>query len=109
MEPIKTHDRYAIFQKGLKQYQAVEGKTLAIDRLAGEPGDAVEFEQVLFRKTGPNTFEIGKPFLQNAIKAIILKHTKGEKTIGMRFQRRKKVSVVNNGRSALTVIRFESV
>lgn len=109
METIKTNDRYAIFQKGHKQYQAVEGKTLAIDLLTGQPGDTVEFAEVLFRKDGEGKFEVGQPFLGNAVKATIVKHTKGPKKIAMRFKRRKKLTTVNNSRASLTIIRVESV
>lgn len=106
---IKTFDKYAIFQRGLKQYQAVEGKTLSIDKIEGEPGAKLEFKEVLFRKSGDNAFEIGKPFLTKPVTAVIVKQMKGKKTIALRFKRRKKVSVQNNGRAHLTVIRFESV
>jgi|ERR1700733_1012882 len=115
MEQIKTFDKYAIFQRGggkdgdSKQYQAVEGKTLAIDRIEGEPGAKVEFDQVLFRKSGENKFEIGKPFLQGSVTAVIVKQMKGPKKISLRFKRRKKVSVQKNSRAHLTVIRFESI
>lgn len=109
METVKTHDRYAIFQQGLKQYQAVEGKTLALDRLAGEPGQKVEFSEVLFRKNGQGNFEVGQPFLTSPVTVSIIKHTKGAKTLAMRFKRRKKVNVVNNSRPALTIVRIESI
>jgi large subunit ribosomal protein L21 len=109
MEIMKTYDRYAIFQQGLKQYQAVEGKTLALDRLAGEPGQKVEFTEVLFRKNGEGTFEVGQPFLKASVTVSILKHTKGVKTLGMRFKRRKKLTTVNNGRASLTIVRIESI
>lgn len=108
-QQIKTFDKYAIFQRGLKQYQAVEGKTLQIDRIEGEPGDTLEFKEVLFRKNGDQNFEIGKPFLNSPITAVIVKQMKGPKKIALRFKRRKKVSVQKNSRASLTVIRFESV
>ena len=104
-----TNDRYSIFQQGLKQYQAVEGRTVAIDRLAGEPGQTVEFAEVLFRKTAEGKFEIGQPFLKSPVKASIVKHLQGPKKIAMRFKRRKKVSVTRNSRPAITVIRIESI
>lgn len=109
MNQIKTFDKYAIFARGLKQYQAVEGKTLAIDSLEGEVGSNVEFKDVLFRATGDNTFEVGKPFLSKPVKAVIVKHMKGPKKISLRFKRRKKVSVQKNSRAHLTVVRFETV
>ena len=109
MNQIKTFDKYAIFARGLKQYQAVEGKTLALDLLDGEVGSTIEFSDVLFRATGESTFEIGKPFLSKPVKATILKHMKGPKKISLRFKRRKKVSVQKNSRAHLTVVRFETV
>ena len=109
MEDIKTHGQYAIFARGSKQYQAVEGKTLAIDQIDGEPGSKVEFKEVLFRKSGENTFEVGKPHLAKPVTAVIVKQMKGKKTIALRFKRRQKVRVSNNGRACLTVIRFETV
>ena len=109
MEQIKTFDKYAIFQRGTKQFQAVEGKTLAIDRIEGEPGAKLEFKEVLFRKSGDNAFEVGKPFLTKSVTAVIVKQMKGQKTLALRFKRRKKVSVSNNGRASLTVVRFETV
>jgi large subunit ribosomal protein L21 len=109
MEQIRTFDKYAIFQRGLKQYQAVEGKTLAIDRIEGEPGAKLEFSEVLFRKSGDNAFEIGKPFLSKPVTAVIVKQMKGPKKLGLRFKRRKKVCVSLNSRASMTVIRFETI
>ncbi len=106
---ITTFDTYAIFARGSKQYQAVEGKTLAIDQIDGEPGTKIEFKDVLFRKTGENTFEVGKPHLAKPVTAVIVKQMKGKKTLALRFKRRKKVAVANNGRACLTVVRFETV
>ncbi|MDP3889152.1 MAG: 50S ribosomal protein L21, partial [bacterium] len=59
----EIQERYAIFQTGGKQYQAVEGKTIAVEKLEGEAGDTLEFKEVLFRKTAEGTFEFGKPYL----------------------------------------------
>lgn len=109
MESIITFDKYAIFARGSKQYQAVEGKTLAIDRIEGEAGASLEFKDVLFRKKGENAFEIGQPFLNKPVTAVIVKQMKGPKKISLRFKRRKKVSVQKNSRADLTVIRFESI
>lgn len=108
VEPT-TFDRYAIFQTGGKQYQAIEGKTVAIEKVDGEAGDTVEFDQVLFRKEGDGKFEFGKPYLKDAIKATIVKHDKDPKLIAFRFKRRKKVRVKQGHRQPKTVIRIESI
>lgn len=102
-------DRYAIFQTGGKQYQAIEGKTVAVEKLEGEAGDQLIFNEVLFRKEAPGKFEIGEPFLKEPVKATIVKQDKGPKLIAFRFKRRKKVRVKKGHRQPITVIRIESI
>jgi large subunit ribosomal protein L21 len=108
VEPI-NFDRYAIFQTGGKQYQAIEGKTVAVEKLEGEMGDPITFDQVLFRKEANGQFEIGKPFLSEPIKATIVRQDKGPKVIAFRFKRRHKVRVKRGHRQPLTVVRIESI
>lgn len=112
VEPI-TYERYAIFQIGGKpggrQYQAIEGKTVAVEKIEGEAGDEISFDKVLFRKKSDGKFEIGQPFLKEGIKAKIVKQDKGPKLIVFRFKRRKKVRVKRGHRQPLTVIRIESI
>jgi large subunit ribosomal protein L21 len=108
LEPT-TFDRYAIFQTGGKQYQAIEGKTVAIEKIDGNEGDAISFDEVLFRKESAGKFEFGTPFLKDGIKATIVKHDKGPKIIAFRFKRRKKVRVKKGHRQPLTVVRIESI
>ena len=101
--------KYAIFQTGGKQYQAIEGKTIAIEKIEGDSGASLEFSDVLFRKTGEGAFEIGKPFLTGAIKASIIKQMKEPKVTIFKFKRRKKVRVKKGHRQPKTVIRIESI
>ena len=109
MKEVITPEQYAIFQTGGKQYQAIKGKTVAIEKLEGEAGDVVEFKEVLFRKTGEDTFEVGQPHLGTAIKATIVKHDKGPKIIVFKFKRRKKVRVKRRHRQPMTIVRIEEL
>ncbi|MCF7800293.1 50S ribosomal protein L21 [Candidatus Babeliales bacterium] len=104
-----TFENYAIFQTGGKQYQAIPGKTIAIEKIEGEAGTKIEFSEVLFRKTGEDKFEFGKPYLNDSIKASIVKQTKGPKLIVFRHKRRKKQRTKKGHRQPLTVIRIESL
>ena len=108
VQPIVA-DKYAIFQTGGKQYQAIEGKTVAIELLDGQAGDEVTFDEVLFRKTADDAFEVGAPFLKKPIKATIVKHDKDKKVIAFRFKRRKKVRVKQGHRQPMTIVRIESI
>jgi len=102
-------EKYAIFQTGGKQYQGIPGKTVAIEKLEGQAGDAVEFKDVLFRKTAEETFEVGQPTLQAPVKATIVKHDKGPKLVIFKFKRRKKVRVKKGHRQPMTIVRIESI
>lgn len=104
-----TADKYAIFKTGGKQYQAIEGKTIAIEKIEGEAGDTIDFNEVLFIKHGEDKFEFGSPFLSTGIKATIVKQTKGEKLIVFKFKRRKKVRVKKGHRQPLTVVRIMAI
>ncbi|MCK5632536.1 50S ribosomal protein L21 [bacterium] len=104
----ETFDKYAIFQTGGKQYQAIEGKTIAIEKIEGEPGKKIEFKDVLLRKTAEG-LEIGRPHLESNIQASIVKQMRGPKLIVFKFKRRKKVRVKKGHRQSLTVVRIESV
>lgn len=102
--------RYVIFETGGKQVQGIEGKTIAIEKIEGEPGTILEFKEVLFRKLGEGQFEFGQPYVEQAIvRASIVKQTKGPKLIVFKFKRRKKVRVKKGHRQRLTVIRIESI
>jgi len=100
-------DAYAIFQTGGKQYQAIEGQTIAVEKLEGAAGDIIEFSDVLLRKNGEN-IEIGQPFLGTPIQASIIKHIKTPKVVIFKFKRRKKSRVKKGHRQPMTVIRVQS-
>jgi large subunit ribosomal protein L21 len=105
---MTTHPSYAIIKTGGKQYQAVPGKTLAVEKIEGEAGAAIEFTEVLLRKADDKV-EIGRPFLKGSVKASIIKQGLGEKVTAFRFKRRKKVRVKRGHRQPHTVVRIVSI
>lgn len=103
-------EKYAIFETGGKQYQAIPGKTLAIEKIEGKAGESLEFPTVLFRKQGDGAFEFGQPYVAGAqIKASIIKQSQGPKIIIFHFKRRKKHRVKKGHRQQMTVVRIESI
>jgi large subunit ribosomal protein L21 len=105
----EKYDKYAIFANGGKQYQAVEGATVALEKMDGQAGDTVEISTVLFRKLADGQFEIGKPFVDGKITATIVKHTKDPKLIVFKFKRRNKVRVKNGHRQPKTIVRINTI
>lgn len=109
MDQNIAFNRYAIFQTGGKQYQALEGKTIAVEKLDVEDGQEIVFNEVLLRRTDEKTVEVGTPYVSNPVKAVIVKQTKGPKLTIFKFQRRKRVHKEKGHRQPLTIIRITSI
>jgi large subunit ribosomal protein L21 len=102
-------DRYAIFATGGKQYQAIEGKTVAIEKLEAKEGSNVTFDEVLLRKQSPEKIELGQPFVTTPVTATIVKHMRGPKIIAFKFKRRKSYKRKVGHRQPITVVRIVSI
>lgn len=110
MEQNSAPERYAIFQTGGKQYQAIEGKTVAIEKLDAAQGSEVIFDEVLLRRTASGKdVEVGQPYLSTPVKAVVVKHDKDEKIVVYKFKRRKKYHCKKGHRQPLTVIRITAI
>jgi large subunit ribosomal protein L21 len=56
---------YAVVRTGGKQYRVEEGRAIKVDRLAGEPGDAIELGEVLLMGEGEQ-LTVGAPTIAGA-------------------------------------------
>ena len=56
---------YAVIQTGGKQYRAEPGQTLWVEKLAGNAGDKVSFDQVLL-VANEGKVSVGKPTVAGA-------------------------------------------
>jgi len=100
--------RYAIFETGGKQYQAIKGHTVAVEKLDAQEGDTVTFDRVLLRRHNDEV-EVGQPHLEKPVKASVIKHNKGEKLVVFKMKRRKKYRRKHGHRQEQTVVRIEEV
>ena len=77
---------YAIFQSGSRQYRASVGDTVVLDKLALEPGSAVEFDQVLLVSEG-GAVKVGAPTVSGAkVKARVLEQGRDKKVIVFKYK-----------------------
>lgn len=107
---LPRESRFALFQTGGKQYQAIPGKTLAIEKIEGAAGDILTFTTVLFKKTGEGQYEFGAPYIAGAqLKASIVKQDQGPKIIVFRHRRRTKYRIKKGHRQLITIVRFEDI
>jgi large subunit ribosomal protein L21 len=80
---------YAVIKTGGKQYRVAEGDTLRLETLAGNAGDAIEFDQVLMVGEGADV-KIGTPLVDGGkVTATIKSHGRGRKVEIIKFRRRK--------------------
>ena len=80
---------YAVIQTGGKQYKVSEGEYLRVEKLEGEAGDAIEFDQVLMAGEGKD-IKIGSPLLEGGkVTAKIKSQGRADKITIIKFRRRK--------------------
>ena len=80
---------YAVFATGGKQYRAVTGDILKIEKLDAEKGSTVELDQVLMVGEGADV-KVGAPYLKGGkVTATVVEHGRGEKIRILKFKRRK--------------------
>ena len=80
---------YAVFATGGKQYRAVTGERLKIEKLDAEKGATVELDQVLMVGEGADV-KVGTPYLEGGkVTATVVEQGRGEKIRIIKFKRRK--------------------
>lgn len=79
----------AIIKTGGKQYKVSEGQFIRIEKVQGEAGDKISFDEVLLISDGANT-QIGAPKVDEAkVFGEIQFHARAEKIRIIKFKRRK--------------------
>ena len=102
---------YAVIQTGGKQYRAEPGQTLWVEKLPGNQGDKVTFDQVLLVAPGDGKdIAVGKPTVAGAtVTAEIVEQGLGEKLVVFKFRRRKNYVRRNGHRQELTAVKIDSI
>jgi large subunit ribosomal protein L21 len=80
---------YAVFRTGGKQYRAIPGQRVRVEKLEAAVGDAVEFDQVLMVGEGA-TVTVGKPLVAGGkVSAKVIAQARADKITIIKFRRRK--------------------
>jgi large subunit ribosomal protein L21 len=100
---------YAVIKTGGKQYKVSEGEILEIDKLQKNPGEKIEFGEVLLVvKNGE--VKIGQPTVPGTkVTAKILEQIKGEKIRIARFKAKVRYRRVKGFRPQLTRVKIEKI
>ena len=99
---------FAVIKAGGKQYRVAAEDVIRIDRLEAEPGQVVEFGEVLL--LGGDTPQIGLPTIEGAtVAGEVLQHTRGDKVIAFKKRRRKNSRRKRGSRHEFSVIRITEI
>jgi large subunit ribosomal protein L21 len=101
--------KFAIVESGGKQYKAVEGGTIEVDRLPVEPGANIKLEQVLLLADG-ETITVGTPVVKDSpVWARVQEHFKGEKVTIFNYSPKKRIRVKTGHRQNYTRLLIEQI
>ena len=101
--------RYAIIQSGGKQYRAVEGQAIEVDKLDLEVGKKVELGEVMLVADG-NQVLVGKPTVADAkVAATVVSQDKGEKISVFKYKPKIRYRVKTGHRQRLTRLQIDSI
>jgi len=99
---------FAVIKAGGKQYRVAAEDIIRIDRVTGEPGQIVEFGEVLV--LGGDTPQLGTPTIAGAcVAGEVLQHTRGDKVIAFKKRRRKNSRRKRGSRHEFSVIRITEI
>ena len=99
---------FAVIRAGGKQYRVAAEDVIRIDRVNGEPGEVIEFGEVLL--LGGDTPQIGAPTISGAtVAGEVLQHTRGDKVIAFKKRRRKNSRRKRGYRHEFSVIRITEI
>lgn len=99
---------YAVIKTGGKQYRVSEGDTLCVEKLLGDIGSKVEFNEVLM--LGGEKVKIGSPLLKGAkVTAEIVTQDKDKKIIVFKMRRRKNYRRKYGHRQPYTELKITSI
>jgi len=94
--------RFAIVESGGKQYRAVEGRTIEVDRLPVDAGKKFDVERVLLMADGDDVL-VGTPLISDIlVKVTVVDHIKGPKIDRFKYRPKKRIRVRGGHRQQFT-------
>jgi large subunit ribosomal protein L21 len=99
---------FAVFKTGGKQYRVAAEDVLKVDKIKGEPGEVVEFGEVL--AVGGESVALGAPTVAGAtVAAEVLDQGRGGKIIAFKKRRRKNSRRKRGHRQEFTLLRITEI
>jgi large subunit ribosomal protein L21 len=101
--------RFAIVESGGKQYRAVEGRTIEVDRLPVDAGNTFDFERILLMADGDDIL-VGTPTVSDIlVKVTVVDHVKGPKIDRFKYRPKKRIRVRGGHRQQYTRLMIDFI
>ncbi len=100
---------YAVIKTGGKQYKVQKDQVIKVEKLAEDPKQDVEFNEVMMYSDGENV-AFGAPFVENAkVIATVQEQGKDKKVKIIKFKRRKHYMKRQGHRQRYTEVKIKSI
>lgn len=100
---------FAVIKAGGRQYRVAANDVIEIDRIAGDAGDQIAFDQVLML-VGPDGSTVGTPVVEGAsVAGELVDHTRSAKVIAFKKRRRQNSRRSRGHRQHMTVVRITEI
>ena len=100
---------FAVIKASGKQYKVTPGLVLEIDKIEGENGKSISFDEVLLTSNGDDV-QVGKPFVKGAsVTAKIVDQVLGDKVRVAKFKAKARFRRTTGFRSKLTKVEITGI
>ena len=106
---IRTH-MFAVIKTGGKQYIVQQGTILKVERLPGQKGDKIDFNEVLLVGDDGEEAKIGTPNVSGAkVSAVIEDQARHEKITVIKYKRKIRYKRKLGHRQFFTKVKIEKI
>ncbi|MBT3312320.1 MAG: 50S ribosomal protein L21 [Desulfobacterales bacterium] len=100
---------YAVIASGGKQYKVKAGDTLRLEKMSGDVGSSVSFDNVLLFSDGEE-MKVGQPLVEGiTVNGHIVEQDRAKKIIVFKTKRRKRYRRKNGHRQYYTSVKIDSI
>ncbi|EJF89259.1 50S ribosomal protein L21 [Bartonella tamiae] len=100
---------FAVIKTGGKQYRVTADQLIKVEKITGNAGDRIEFNEVLMVGEGDNA-TIGAPIVSDAlVTAEVVEQGRARKVIAFKKRRRQNSKRTRGHRQELTTIRISEI
>lgn len=100
---------YAVINTGGKQQTVCEGDVIKVEKIVGDVGNSIEFNNVLMIKTDKE-IKVGQPILANAsVIGEVVEQGKAKKVVIFKMRRRKGYHKKQGHRQRFTAVKIKEI